>query len=98
MVKELEDTSHDGVVVVLDCEAAGAVGTPPGSSFDAAGRAAGSVLHAQPPLRPAPTLRPRPPRSRGGAARASRSGTPRSCGAPWRARRRPPPARLARVG
>ena len=44
MVKELEDTSHDGVVVVLDCEAAGAVGTPPDSSFDTAVRAAGSVL------------------------------------------------------
>jgi uncharacterized protein (DUF58 family) len=46
MVKELEDTSHDGVVVVLDCEAAGAVGTPPDSSFDAAVRAAGSILQA----------------------------------------------------
>ena len=44
MVKELEDTSHDGVVVVLDCEAAGAVGAPPDSSFDTAVRAAGSVL------------------------------------------------------
>jgi uncharacterized protein (DUF58 family) len=46
MVKELEDTSHDGVVVVLDCEAAGAVGAPPDSSFDAAVRAAGSILQA----------------------------------------------------
>jgi uncharacterized protein (DUF58 family) len=46
MVKELEDTSHDGVVVVLDCEAAGAVGMPPDSSFDAAVRAAGSILRA----------------------------------------------------
>jgi len=46
MVKELEDTSHDGVVVVLDCEATGAVGAPPDSSFDAAVRAAGSILQA----------------------------------------------------
>jgi len=46
MVKELEDTSHDGVVVVLDCEGAGAVGTPPDSSFDMAVRAAGSILQA----------------------------------------------------
>jgi uncharacterized protein (DUF58 family) len=46
MVKELEDTSHDGVVVMLDCDAAGDVGTPPGSSFDVAVRAAGSILQA----------------------------------------------------
>ena len=44
MVKELEDASHDGVVVVLDCEPSGAVGRPPASSFDAAVRAAGSIL------------------------------------------------------
>ncbi len=44
MVKELEDTSHDGVVVLLDCDPAGDVGTPPGSSFDVAVRAAGSIL------------------------------------------------------
>jgi uncharacterized protein (DUF58 family) len=44
MVKELEDTAHDGVVVLLDCDPAGAVGTPPDSSFDAAVRAAGSIL------------------------------------------------------
>lgn len=46
MVKELEDTAHDGVVVVLDCDPRCAVGTPPGSSFDAAVRAAGSILQA----------------------------------------------------
>jgi uncharacterized protein (DUF58 family) len=44
MVKELEDTAHDGVVVLLDCDPAGAVGSPPDSSFDAAVRAAGSIL------------------------------------------------------
>lgn len=44
MVKELEDTAHDSVVVVLDCDARGQVGDPPESSFDAAVRAAGSVL------------------------------------------------------
>jgi hypothetical protein len=42
MVKELEDTAHDGVVVLLDGDPAGAVGTAPDSSFDAAVRAAGS--------------------------------------------------------
>jgi uncharacterized protein (DUF58 family) len=46
MVKELEDTAHDGVVVLLDCDPAGAVGRPPDSSFDAAVRAAGSILQA----------------------------------------------------
>ena len=46
MVKELEDTSHDGVVVLLDCDPAGDVGTPPDSSFDAAVRVAGSILQA----------------------------------------------------
>jgi uncharacterized protein (DUF58 family) len=46
MVKELEDTSNDGVVVVLDCDPTGAVGEPPDSSFDAAVRAAGSILWA----------------------------------------------------
>ena len=46
MVKELEDTSHDGVVVVLDCDPAGDVGTSPNSSFDAAVRIAGSILQA----------------------------------------------------
>jgi uncharacterized protein (DUF58 family) len=46
MVKELEDTAHDGIVVVLDCDPAGAVGIPPRSSFDVAVRAAGSILQA----------------------------------------------------
>jgi len=46
MVKELEDTAHDGVVVILDCDPAGAVGERPGSSFDVAVRAAGSILQA----------------------------------------------------
>ena len=46
MVKELEDTAHDGVVVLLDCDPRCAVGEPPGSSFDAAVRAAGSILQA----------------------------------------------------
>ncbi len=44
MVKELEDTPRDAVVVLLDCDPAGASGRPPNSSFDAAVRAAGSVL------------------------------------------------------
>ncbi len=42
MVKELEDTAHDGVVVILDCDPTYAVG----SSFDAAVRVAGSLLQA----------------------------------------------------
>ena len=46
MVKELEDTSHDGVVVLLDCDPAGDVGERPGSSFDTAVRVAGSILQA----------------------------------------------------
>jgi len=46
MVKELEDTAQDGVVVVLDCDPAGAVGEPPDSSFDVAARAAGSIVRA----------------------------------------------------
>jgi uncharacterized protein (DUF58 family) len=46
MVKELEDTSHDGAVVLLDCDPAGDVGASPGSSFDTAVRVAGSILHA----------------------------------------------------
>jgi len=46
MVKELEDTSHDGVVVLLDCDPAGDVGTAPDSSFDSAVRIAGSILQA----------------------------------------------------
>ena len=46
MVKELEDTAHDGVVVILDCDPQCAVGTPPESSFDAAVRVTGSLLQA----------------------------------------------------
>ena len=44
MVKKLEDTPRDTVVVLLDCDPAGASGQSPESSFDAAVRAAGSVL------------------------------------------------------
>jgi len=46
MVKELEDTAHDGVVVILDCDARCQVGVPPDSSFDAAVRVAGSLAQA----------------------------------------------------
>jgi len=46
MVKELEDTSHDGAVVLLDCDPAGDVGVSPVSSFDTAVRIAGSILQA----------------------------------------------------
>jgi len=44
MVKELDDAPRDAVVVLLDCDPSGAVGTPPDSSFDTAVRAAGSIL------------------------------------------------------
>ena len=44
MVKELEDTPRDTVVVLLDCDPAGTCGEPGDSSFDEAVRAAGSVL------------------------------------------------------
>jgi uncharacterized protein (DUF58 family) len=44
MVKELDDAPRDTMAVLLDCHSAGAVGEPPGSSFDTAVRAAGSVL------------------------------------------------------
>ena len=44
MVKKLEDTPRDTVVVLLDCDPAGASGQSSESSFDAAVRAAGSVL------------------------------------------------------
>jgi uncharacterized protein (DUF58 family) len=44
MVKELEDSPKDSVAVLLDCDPAGVAGTSPDSSFDAAVRAAGSVL------------------------------------------------------
>lgn len=46
MVKELEDTAQDGVVVILDCDPTCDVGVPPDSSFDAAVRVAGSLLQA----------------------------------------------------
>jgi len=44
MVKELEDSPRDTVAVLLDCDPAGAAGEAPDASFDAAVRAAGSVL------------------------------------------------------
>jgi uncharacterized protein (DUF58 family) len=44
MVKELEDTPRDTVVVLLDSDPAGACGEQPDSSFDDAVRAAGSIL------------------------------------------------------
>lgn len=56
MVKELEDTAQDGVVVVLDCDPAGAVGDAPHSSFDVAVRAAGSLVHAYAQRGRAPSL------------------------------------------
>jgi uncharacterized protein (DUF58 family) len=46
MVKELEDSPRAAVVVILDCDPAGSAGEPSDSSFDAAVRAAGSVLRA----------------------------------------------------
>jgi uncharacterized protein (DUF58 family) len=46
MVKELEESPRDDVAVVLDCDAAGAVGERGDSSFDVQVRAAGSVLRA----------------------------------------------------
>jgi uncharacterized protein (DUF58 family) len=46
MVKELEDSPHDAMVVLLDCDPCGAAGTSPESSFDQAARAAGSILDA----------------------------------------------------
>ncbi len=47
MVKELEDSPRDEVAVLLDGDAAAVTGAPPDSSFDAAVRAAGSILLAQ---------------------------------------------------
>lgn len=44
MVKELEESPQEGVVVLLDGDPTGMVGRPPDSSFDAAVRAAGSIL------------------------------------------------------
>jgi uncharacterized protein (DUF58 family) len=46
MVKELEDTSTDGVVVLIDCDSRCTTGVPPDASFDTAVRAAGSLLQA----------------------------------------------------
>lgn len=46
MVKEFEDTARDEIAVLLDGDEAGAVGAPPDSAFDAAVRAAGSILLA----------------------------------------------------
>lgn len=46
MVKELEDSPRDEVAVLLDGDAAGVAGSAPDSSFDAAVRAAGSILRA----------------------------------------------------
>ena len=47
MVKELEDSPRDEVAVLLDGDPAAVTGSPPDSSFDAAVRAAGSILRAQ---------------------------------------------------
>jgi uncharacterized protein (DUF58 family) len=44
MVKELEDSPRDSVAVLLDCDPGCVAGDPADSSFDAAVRAAGSVL------------------------------------------------------
>ena len=46
MVKELEDAPRDETAVLLDGEAAAVVGEQPDSTFDAAVRAAGSLLYA----------------------------------------------------
>ena len=46
MVKELDDAPRDAVVVLLDCDPAGEVGSPSESSFDTAVRAAGSIVRA----------------------------------------------------
>jgi uncharacterized protein (DUF58 family) len=46
MVKELQDTTHDGVVVILDCDGRCQVGEAPESTFDTAVRAAGSIVQA----------------------------------------------------
>ncbi len=46
MVKELEDSPRDEIIVVLDAQAGHGAGTPPDSSFDAQVRAAGSLLWA----------------------------------------------------
>jgi uncharacterized protein (DUF58 family) len=46
MVKELEDTATDGVVVVLDCDPRCQAGAALDSSFDTAVRVTGSVIQA----------------------------------------------------
>lgn len=46
MVKDLEDSPRDEVLVLLDGDAAFVQGTPPDSSFEAAVSAAGSILAA----------------------------------------------------
>ena len=46
MVKELEDAPRESLVIVLDCDVAGAAGDALDSSFDAAVRIAGSILRA----------------------------------------------------
>jgi len=46
MVKELDDAPRDDVVVVLDQDPGGVAGAPGASSFDAAVRAAGSLVRA----------------------------------------------------
>ena len=46
MVKEFEDSARVEIAVLLDGDEAGAVGEPPDSAFDAAVRAAGSILLA----------------------------------------------------
>jgi uncharacterized protein (DUF58 family) len=46
MVKELEDTANDGVVVILDCDPRSQAGASLDSSFDVAVRAAGSIVRA----------------------------------------------------
>ena len=47
MVKELEDSPRDEVAVLLDGDPGAVAGSAPDSSFDAAVRAAGSILLAQ---------------------------------------------------
>ena len=46
MVRELEDTAHDGVVVVLDCDGSCQAGEELETSFDTAVRVAGSIIQA----------------------------------------------------
>jgi uncharacterized protein (DUF58 family) len=47
MVKDLEDSPRDEVLVLLDADASYAVGTAPESSFEVAVTAAGSILRVQ---------------------------------------------------